>query len=264
MEGRTDSMKVTVCELPNDWTVQPKVQSALKDHLAQEGSELLLLPEMGFDRWLAAQDRVDPELWRAAVDRHLEWIDRLDEWGVAAVAGTRPALVDGKALNVGWVWSRESGHVDVHEKYYLPDEEGFYEATWYAMGNGMFQLAELCGLRVGFLICTEIWFTDRAREYAREGIDLLLCPRATPATSRSVWLAGGQAAAWVSGAYCLSSNYNGPVTSEMEFGGAAWVTEPDGGTRLGVSSEARPFVTVDIDPAVSRAAKTGYPRYVRE
>ena len=257
-------MKITMCELPQDWTSDPGVETALKAHLLENQSELLLLPEMGFHPWLAASKSPNIAQWEAAVGAHLTWIDRLGEWPVPMVAGTRPVLKDGVPLNMAWIWTREDGLMDIHEKYYLPDEEGFWEASWYRMGNGLFNLVEINGLKLGFLICTELWFTDRAREYAREGIDILLCPRATPDTSIGVWAAGGQVAAWVSGAYCISSNFNGPIKPGMAFGGTGWVTEPDRGEFLGKTSMETPFVTLDIDTRLPARAKAGYPRYVKE
>ncbi len=259
-----ETMRVTVCELPQDWTWRTEIQDGLKAYLERVESDFLLLPEMGFDRWLPTHDKVDPDRWKASVERHLGWMERLGEWGVPMVAGTRPAIRENLPLNIGWVWTREAGTMDLHEKYYLPDEDGFYEATWYRKGNGFFNLLEINGVKLGFLICSELWFLDRAREYARDGIDLLLCPRATPDTTGGVWQAGGQAGAWVSGAYCLSSNFIGPIKKGLAFGGTAWVTEPERGMVLGSTSPDGPFYSVDIDPGVSRAAKSGYPRYVRE
>ena len=61
----------------------------------------------------------------------------------------------------------------------------------------------------GFLICSEMWFTEHARAYAKQGIHLLLCPRATPMASVSKWIAGGRVAAVTSGAFCLSASFGG-------------------------------------------------------
>ena len=41
------------------------------------------------------------------------------------------------------------------------------------------------------------------------------------------------------------------------------MVDPEGEV-LAITSEAMPFVTVDIDPAMAKAAKRGYPRYVRD
>jgi N-carbamoylputrescine amidase len=150
----------------------------------------------------------------------------------------------------------------VHEKYYLPDEEGFWEATWYRRGPGDFSVCRVGGLVLGFLICTELWFTRHAREYARQGIHLLLCPRATPTASTGTWVAGGRAAANVSGAFCLSSNYNGPDTPSIRFGGTGWIIEPEEGFVLGRTREDSPFLTLDIDTGAADRAKLTYPRYV--
>ncbi len=257
-------MRVTVCELPHDWTTRVALQKELKAHLKENSSDLLLLPEMPFYKWLSASQTPDPHAWQTAVYAHDRWLDKLEELGVPLVAGTRPLVKNQKPVNAAFIWTREGALHYVHEKYYLPDEEGFWEATWYGPGNKGFDLVEINGVRIGFLICTELWFTQHARDYSKKGIHLLLCPRATPATSSSTWVAGGQSGAWISGAYCLSSNFNGPNTETMDFGGTGWVTEPQGGTVLGLTSQAAPFFTVDLDLSQAEAAKQTYPRYVLE
>ncbi len=152
----------------------------------------------------------------------------------------------------------------MHDKYYLPDEEGFWEASWYRRGDGGFSTAVLDGVTSGFLICTEFWFNHRAREYGRADMDILLCPRATPSSSSDTWVVGGRAAANLSGAYCLSSNVNGPNTAQMDFGGTGWIIEPEEAELLGTTSLTRPYLTVDIDLQAAKKAKNTYPRYVED
>lgn len=257
-------MKITVCELSNHWTRNPEEKDALTAHLETTGSEFLLLPEMPFHTWLAGNPTPDPGKWQAAVEAHDAWLENLAALKAPMVAGTRPILKDGTPHNQGFVWTRQTGAIGMHEKYYLPDEEGFWEATWYRRGDGVFEVGRYNGLTLGFLICTELWFNARAREYGKNGMELLLCPRATPAASTGTWLAGGRAAANVSGAFCLSSNFNGPNTHRLDFGGTGWIVEPEEGNVLGTTSASAPFLTLDIDPDQARQAKTTYPRYVKD
>jgi N-carbamoylputrescine amidase len=189
---------------------------------------------------------------------------RLPDLPVRVVLGSRPVIDGGRFFNEGFVWQRASGYRGVHRKYYLPDEKGFWEASWSARGGYDFKVAEIEGLRVGFLICTELWFGARARDYARQGVHLLVCPRATPDASTDKWVAGGITAAVVSGGFCVSSNLNGPNIAGLPFGGAGWVIEPEEGRLLGRTSRETPLVTVDIDPARAESAKHTYPRYVRD
>jgi N-carbamoylputrescine amidase len=99
-----------------------------------------------------------------------------------------------------------------------------------------------------------------AREYARQDVHLLLCPRATLAPSVDKWIAGGRTAAVVSGAFCLSSNFGGD--DGLQWGGNGWIIEPEGGNILGLTSPENPFLTLEIDLGVAEAAKQTYPRYV--
>ena len=142
-------MKVTVCELPGNWTESDIYWNRLIHHLEEKTSDLLVLPEMPFFEWITKSGRVDPDLWKQAVK--------------------------------------------AHDKYYLP-----------------------------------------------------------------------KAAAIVSGAFCLSSNYNGPNTGKEDFGGTGWIIEPERGDVLGTTSLARNFLTLDIDMLDAENAKKSYPRYVKE
>ncbi len=121
-------MKVTVCELPNNWIRSKKEQEKLHRHLESEKSDLLLLPEMPFSLWLAGKRTPDADAWKKAVEHHNLWLERLTAFNVPAIAGSRPVMRRGKRLNLGFLWTREAALQNVHEKYYLPDEEGFWEA----------------------------------------------------------------------------------------------------------------------------------------
>jgi predicted amidohydrolase len=257
-------MKVTVCELPNEPAALERAWKQLVDHVQANESEFVLLPEMPFYRWLAHTREADASQWELAVNAHESWINRLVELSPATVASTRPVTLDGKRHNAGYVWEPGRGAETIHTKYYLPDEPGFWEASWYERSNGDFSLANTSRGKVGFLICTEIWFNFRAREYGKQGMQLLACPRATPNPTAPKWVTGGQAAAVVSGAYCLSSNLAGKTPEGGDYAGVGWIIEPNEGKVLGLTSPGQPFLTLDIDLAEADKAKKTYPRYVLE
>ncbi len=255
-------MKVTVCELPNRPDELSQQWQRLCRHTHSAQSDLVLLPEMPFYPWLAASQHADPNRWRQAVDIHRRWLARLVELGAATVVGTRPAIRDNRPVNEGFVWSPQNGAVRAHTKYYLPEERGFWEASWYRRGSKRFETVPCGEVTVGFLICSELWFGEHARDYGRQGAHIIVCPRATPAASSDKWLAGGRTAAVVSGAYCISSNLCGTMGHIVDFGGTGWIIEPEEGTVLKTTSRQDPFVTMDIDPTWADRAKNTYPRYI--
>ncbi len=262
-------MKVTVCELSNEPAALEGDWRSLAAHVRAEGSDLVLLPEMPFHPWLASTREVDPEQWQRSVRAHETWAARLRELGAPVVLATRPVIDGGERFNQALAWRAGTGEVPLtHRKQYLPDEEGFWEASWYSPGPAGTECMTIGpeghNAAIGFAICTEMWFLHRAREYSKKGIQLLACPRATLRPSTSKWLAGGRAAAVVSGAYCLSSNFSVSAGAFGDWGGAGWVVEPEEGEVLATTSAASPFATVEIDLGVADAAKSTYPRYVAD
>ncbi len=257
-------MNVTVCQLNDDPQLLERDWQRLVEHVRAQGSDLVLLPEMPFYPWLARSAEFDLETWNAAVQAHVRWQEeRFPELAPAVVLGSSPVTRGGRRLNEGFVWTAEHGARPAHAKRYLPNEEGFYEASWYQRGDATFTPVEVGKLKIGFLICSELWFGEHARAYGKAGAHLLVCPRATPASSADKWVAGGRAAAVVSGAYCLSSNRGGRDSHGTAWAGRGWVVEPEEGDVLALTSEARPFATVEIDPTVADQAKRTYPRYIQ-
>lgn len=253
-------MRVTVTQFSD---ATPEIEwTRLVDYAAEHTPDLILLGEMPFDQWLPATDRVDRDAWNESVLKHYEFFGRLRDLAGAAVAASRP-VGDSTPHNESFLWSQDQGHWGPHRKYYLPNEPGFWEASWYQRpAEKSFVAAPLGEAKCGFMICTEMWFTDHARSYARQGVDLLLIPRATEARTGAKWLAGGRAAAVMAGAFCLSSNRQG-LSNGVMFGGDGWIIDPEGNV-LATTTDQDPFVTLEIDLAASRAAKKSYPRYIPE
>jgi len=256
-------MRVTATQLPDQPEALESAMVALADHVQAHHSQLVLLPEMPFYPWVASSDKADPAIWQAAVDAHEEWLPRLDGLRADLVLGSRPVIEGGVPHNDAFIWQRNTGARFAHRKYYLPNEAGFWEASWYRRAEEpRFQAAQAGVLTVGFMICSDLWFGEHARGYARQGIHLLANPRGTPRSSVDKWLAGGRALAVMSGAYCISSNRSGN-SQGIEWGGTGWIIDPDGEV-LATTSDAQPFVTVDIDLAKAYEAKKTYPRDVKE
>ena len=251
-------MRVTVCEL--DAAAVERSWELLVAHVHAAGSDLVVLPEMAFAEWLPSTRDVRPQRWQQAVTAHDGWLARLPQLGAVTVAGSRPTATASGRFNEAFVWAAGSGYRAVHRKTYLPDEPGFWEASWYDRGPTRFEPVDTPAGRLGFLVCTELWFLEHARAYAAAGVELLVCPRVTPADSVARWLAGGRVAASCAGAFCVSSNRAGEAAG-VRFGGTGWVAEPDGDV-LAATSADEPCVTVDVDLAVAARAKRTYPRYV--
>jgi N-carbamoylputrescine amidase len=263
MERSLVTLRVTVCELSNDPDELERDWAGLISHVKSMSSDLVVLPEMVFAPWFAVARQFEPDVWQAVVAAHDTWIERLVELAPAAVVGSRPMNVSDLRLNQGFVWDREVGYRAVHDKYYLPDEAGFWEASWYSRGDGDFSLFHSGAALAGMLICTDLWFLDRARSYGQAGAHLIAVPRATERQTREKWVVGGRAVAVVAGAFVACSNRVSRLDEVADLGGQGWIIGPDGDV-LGLTSREQPFLTIAVDLREAEEAKQTYPRYVSE
>ena len=214
---------------------------------------------MPFAPWLAVSPDFSPRAWDAAVESHLQWLTRLRELAPASVICSRPVSRSGRRFNEGFVWSAAAGALPVHDKRYLPDEAGFWEARWYEAGDGSFDAFDAAGVRAGLMICTDMWAIHHAIDYGKAGVQIVATPRATGRPTVEKWLTGGRAVAIVSGAFSVSSNWVA-AGDGGDFGGGGWIIDPDG-VPLARTNAEQPFQTLSLDLAAADAAKRTYPRY---
>lgn len=253
-------VRTTVCELPDFESSSFEARfDALVDHARERDSDLVVLPEMPFSSWLAGRKPGEDArvAWDDAVATHEEWTAKLDAFGDATVVGSRPAVRDDRRVNEGFVRTPEATD-GVHLKNYLPDEPGYWEASWYEAGREAFEPVECAGVETGMLVCTDLWASHEVRAYGEAGVDLLVNPRVTERRTTEKWLAGSRTMGVLAGAYLASSNRSGEAGG-FTFGGSGWVTSPDGSVLARTDSD-HPFATTEIDPEVAQAAKSTYPR----
>jgi N-carbamoylputrescine amidase len=255
-------MRVTVCQLPDDRAAFAEDWRGLCEHARAANSELVLLPELPFAVWFGANRPFDLAVWNECVRAHAACEAMLPQLAPAHVLSTRPINRDTKRFNEAFGASPAGACTPAHLKRYLPDEEGYWEASWYDAGKDSFNPTPIADARIGVRICTDIWTFEASRLLGLAGANVIAVPRATPAASVERWIVAGRATAMTAGAFCISSNRSGQDVNALHFGGAGWIIDPDGDV-LALTSDQQPFVTREIDLNAANAAKTSYPRYVR-
>ncbi len=251
-------MRVTVCELPGQPASLATPWNALCQHTQQAQTELLALPEFAFVEPMWEAERFDPQRWDDAVALTDAWMRRLPELGAACVVGARPVTDGGRPFNEGFAWTPQAGYQRLRRKFYLPDEPGGWEARWFDRGDSTFPSFDIAGHPMALNICTELWALDTFADYAQQGVQAIVTPRATARATLDKWLAMGTVAAVRTGAFSISSNR---VDEHGSYGGMGWVIGPDGAV-LARTSAQQPICTIDIDLTETQQARQTYPRYV--
>lgn len=254
-------MRVTVCELPHETEALAAAWAALCDHTRAHASELVLLPELAMLEPIWESERFDAARWGAIETLSDAWLRRLPELRAEYVVGTRPWRIGNRRLDQAYLRSYADGEVGIHplrSKYFLPEEPGTWEATWFDRGDPGFPAFYAGSVSFGVNVCTELWALETYGDYAAQGVDLVLSPRATSLETTETWLALGVVAAVRSGAFSLSSNRVDPTGA---CGGGGWIIDPSGEV-LALTSAAEPFATREVDLRKAEKAQSSYPRYV--
>jgi predicted amidohydrolase len=160
----------------------------------------------------------------------------------------------------------------VHRKVYLPTYGMFDEQRYLGAGD-RFEVVELslgggdCW-RVGILLCEDLWHPSSAYLLSQAGVDLILCPSASPGR-RVSGLEGelGSASSYgamlrtyaelftVFVAYCNRVGFE----DGFHFWGGSRVLGPDGRILAGPMGDAAGVLHVELDRRDLRRARIAYP-----
>ncbi len=249
-------MRVTLTEMPDGLEAGGREWQRFAAAVQTTASDIVVTSEMPFGPWLAQGDTYDPLAAASSVTAHRAGMEALQRLDVATVLSSRPVANGSRLANEAFVLSG-GGYQVVHHKQYFPSEPGFNEAAWFKPERPGFDVVAASGIRIGVLLCTELFFNEWARHYRRQGANLIAVPR-TSGLSATRWRIAASMAAIVSGCYVVTSNRAGGP-----FGGTGLAFAPDG-SLVAETSAHEPVVTFDLDPALSTAAQANWPCTVAE
>jgi N-carbamoylputrescine amidase len=254
-------LRIAFVEWPESLSTDGARWRKLRVSVTAARPDILVTNELPFGPWLADAAVFSEAAAHRSLCAHEKGLEALIDLNLPAVVSSRPVWNGKRLANEAFVL--ENGVVRaLHRKQYFPNEPGWFESEWYAGDASGFAVAEVLGVKVGVLVCTEAMFNERARAYGKQKASLLVIPRAS-GTNIEPWKIAGAMASLVSGAYVVSSNRIGRSRGGTRFGGGGFAFAPQG-RLLAVTTRAKPVRTLDLDAKETSFAQSAYPCYVPE
>ena len=254
-------LRIAFVEWPERMSTDDAKWSKLKNSVIAARPDILLTNELPFGSWIADSAIFSVDEANLSFCAHEKGLEGLIDLGLPAVFSSQPVWNGKRLANEAFIL--ENGAVrPLHRKQYFPNEPGWFESEWYAGDDSGFRVAEILGIKVGVLLCTEAMFNERARAYGKQQASLIVIPRATGLDIES-WKIAGAMASLVSGAYVVSSNRVGRSKGGTRFGGGGFAYAPRG-RLLAETNVANPVQTLELDPEMPASARREYPCYVPE
>lgn len=212
---------------------------------AQEDARLLIAPELALTGYGAAE--AFPEL---ATPAHGPVTDKLSEiaavHGIAILAGFAEKAFE-NTFNSAF-FTDGKGQTAVYRKCNL---YGPYERKWFRQEDPREVLADISGIRIGFLICYDVEFPENVRRLAKAGADLVAVPTALPAGSSGDFITEHmiKVRAFENQVFVAYINHCGSDRL-FSYAGLSCIAAPDGKLlgRASITDEA--LIFADIDPSV--------------
>jgi NAD+ synthetase len=162
---------------PGGLDVNAAVHRATMKAAYERGCDMVQFPEQSLAHYCSLDLLIDPAYLRA----QKEWLDNLVEYsketpGLTSVVGfvdvdwskTRPG---GRPWGYNSLAVIRDGEIqEVIHKKLLPNYDVFDEVRWYAEGTET-KVVDIKGVKVGFLICEDVWTEGYSRDPVQELID---------------------------------------------------------------------------------------------
>jgi predicted amidohydrolase len=224
------------------------------------GAQLALLPELPLHAWVpATREARDEDAEEPGGERHRRLAEAAREARIGVHGGAivrDPAT--GKRFNRALLFDAAGELLATYDKLHIPCEDGFWEADHYEPGETLPRPIHGFGLVLGMQICSDVQRPGLANVLGSLGAELILAPRATPATSYERWKTVLRGVAISSASYVISVNRSRPEGS-ASIGGASVAIAPDGTPLL---ETTEPVSTITLERKAVAEARRDYPGYL--
>jgi predicted amidohydrolase len=255
-------MRVALCQIPVSSTPQvnlDRVRAAVDD-AARRGARLAVFPE-------GTQVRFSADLRAAAQPLDGTFCSELagiaSAAQVAVVAGVFEPAPDGRVFNTTVGIDADGRLAAAYRKIHLFDALGNRESAEIAPGDRPV-VADLAGLRVGFVTCYDVRFPELARSLASDGAELLVLPAAWAAGlyKEEHWLTLVRARAientiWIAASGQVPDPAEPPTRATTGIGRSLLV-DPMGVVRLDLGPAAGVDVG-EVDPGYTEEVRAALP-----
>lgn len=226
----------------------------------EQGSDLALFPE-GTQARFSADLRAAAEPLDGPFCSGLAAAARAN--GVAVVAGVFEPAPGGLVYNTTVAFDAAGQLAAAYRKIHLFDALGQRESETVAPGTEPV-IADLAGLRVGFMTCYDVRFPELARTLAIRGADLIVIPSAWAAGlfKEEHWVTLVRARAientiWVAASGQVPDPAEPPTTAATGVG-RSMLVDPMGTVRLDLGSQAG-VTAGTIDPGLTKRVRAVLP-----
>ncbi len=224
------------------------------------GARLAVLPEIPLNPWSpATKVRRDDDAEETGGPRHRMMASAARDAGIGLVGGA--IVVDsetGHRHNTALVFDEQGTLVTSYRKVVLPEEDGFWETSHYEPGDVLSPVVDMCGLRLGLQICSDMNRPEGAHLLGAQGAEAIVNPRASEAATFARWRTVLLANALTSCAYVISVNR--PRGEQgVALGGPSFCAAPTGEI---LCETTDPVAVVTLERAVVARARTAYPGYL--
>ncbi|MEO8160669.1 MAG: NAD+ synthase [Arenimonas sp.] len=221
----------------------------------EHGADLVLFPELALSGYPPEDLLLRPAFLAECQQRMQEIATQVQ--GIVAVVGW-PEAAGAVVYNAASVL-RDGAVEATYRKRELPNYAVFDERRYFA-ADGEPCVFECAGVRVGLLVCEDLWFPEPAAAVAGLGAQLLLVPNASPferdkSVQRDQLLAQRVRETGLAIAYL---NLVGGQ-DELVFDGASELSDGDGGAHPAARAFEEHLLVADFEPATRRFTRVDWP-----
>src|ERR1700757_298748 len=171
------TLRIAFVEWPEGLAVDHPNWAELKRSSGALQPDLLVTNELPFGPWIAESADFSEEAARLSIRAHEKGLEGLIGLNLPATISSRPVWTERLLANEAFVIENQAVR-PLHRKQYFPNEPGWFESEWYAGDDSGFGVAEVLGIKIGVLLCTDAMFNERARAYGKLKASLIVIPRA--------------------------------------------------------------------------------------
>jgi len=141
----------------------------------------------------------------------------------------------------------KNGKVGRYDKAYLPNFGPFEESMYFSPGAAPLAM-DVAGIKVGVVICYDLFFPELSKLLALQGADLIVCVSASPTSTVLNFKRMAPARAIENATYVAYVNTIGSHL-DLVFGGESRLVDPRGELVVEAKPLEEDLVTAEIEPS---------------